>query len=545
MPTVQRTPFKSGVRWYSLWDQNGQRVGYERHVVSAVSDGSSTVETFTARRSPTGMSEGVATLAFGTGGTRLEAVRYQSDGVMGFQIRRNGEVFSGTWAGKPFTKILPPDFLPNFGNAEWVATLPFEDRSLYGFSRLPMGADVPAAASIECMGEEFAKVGGRPIKAWHFIERVGGKDRNHWWVDADRTVVRVSFGLEAHLEISESAAKATLGQPTAPRDRHTGGAGIAGFDDPTKVMGPTGSVIGRQSTQISPAAAGKSSAVPGLAGRPSAVSPGSAPMPPGIADSPSRLLGRATAPPPPGANSAVVARQSDPPRRPESLPPSVGAAPTRELGERAVHKKMKCWFSLWKDGHPTGWESQTVSPTGEGVMLETEDHYQGQDNQWHDSSAVVVFGANDRIANCHFMQDGIQTELGQPFFTLRHIETGFIGTWQGKPYKRALPEDFVPGFGLHQWVASFAQSPGSRRTVQRLAMGQTELSACIFECHGEQETEIRGQKIMLCKFVERVGDKARATWWVDRDRVLRKHFFGLEAVLEENEAAAKAAGTAK
>ena len=125
MPTVQRTPFKSGVRWYSLWDQNGQRVGYERHVVSAVSDGSATVETFTAYRSPTGMSEGVATLAFGTGGTRLEAVRYQRDGVMGFQIRRNGDVFSGTWAGKPFTKILPHDFLPNFGNAEWVATLPF------------------------------------------------------------------------------------------------------------------------------------------------------------------------------------------------------------------------------------------------------------------------------------------------------------------------------------------------------------------------------------------------------------------------------------
>jgi hypothetical protein len=535
MPTVQRTPFKSGVRWYSLWDQNGQRVGYERHVVSAVSDGSATVETFTARRSPTGMSEGIATLAFGTGGTRLEAVRYQSDGVMGFQIRRNGEVFSGTWAGKPFTKILPPDFLPNFGNAEWVATLPLEARSLAGFSRLPMGSDSPAAASIECLGEETTKVGGRPIKAWHFVERVAGKDRNHWWVDADRTVVRVSFGLEALLEISESIAKQSIAPVSPAQNRQTGAGGIAGFDDPTKVLGPTGSAVGRQSTQISsPSGVARASSVPGTSG-----------MPPGIADSPSRLLTRATAPPPPGANSNVASRPSDPPRRPEDIPPPVSAAPTRELGERGANKKMKCWFSLWKEGQPVGWESQTVSPTGEGVMLETETHNFGQDNQWHDSSAVVVFGANDRIANCHFMQDGIQTELGQPFFTLRRIETGFIGTWQGKPYKRALPEDFIPGFGLHQWVATFPQAPGSRRTVQRLAMAQTELATCVIECHGEQETEVRGQKVTLCKFVERVGDKARSTWWVDRDRVLRKHFFGLEALLEENEAAAKEAGTPK
>ncbi len=543
MPTVQRAPFKSGVRWYSLWDQNGQRVGYERHVVSAVSDGSSTVETFTAYRSPTGMSEGVATLAFGTGGARLEAVRYQRDGVMGFQIRRNGDVFSGTWAGKPFTKILPADFLPNFGNAEWVATLPLQNNVLVGFSRLPMGADAPSPATIETVGEETVKVGGRPVKAWHFVERIGTKDRNHWWVDADRVVVKINFGLEALLEVSESVAKMSLAPAAGTRERVTASGGVAGFDDPTKVMGP-GGAMGRQSTQISsPGAAGRPSAAPGSGLRPAVGGPGTAPVPPSSGDSPSRIMGRATAPPPPGANSAVVPPPAgDAARRPDHLMPTAGAAPTRELGERAAFRKSKTWFSLWKDGQPAGWESHLVSPTGEGAMLETETHYQGQDNTWHESSAVVVFGAHDKIANCHFMQDGIQTDLGQPFFTLRRIETGFIGTWQGKPYKRALPDDFVPGFGLHQWVATQPQSPGSRKVVQRLAMAQTELAPCSIECHGEQETEIRGQKVTLCKFVERMGDRTRAVWWVDRDRVLRKHFFGMDAVLEESEAAAKAAG---
>jgi hypothetical protein len=143
------------------------------------------------------------------------------------------------------------------------------------------------------------------------------------------------------------------------------------------------------------------------------------------------------------------------------------------------------------------------------------------------------------------MQDGIQTELGQPFFTLRHIETGFIGTWQGKPYKRALPDDFVPGFGLHQWIATFPQAPGARRAIQRLAMAQTELAPCTIECHGEHEVDVKGRKEVLCKFVERIGDRARSIWWVDRDRCLRKHFFGLDAVLEADEAAAKEAGMPK
>lgn len=520
MSTVKRTPFQSGVRWYSLWDPSGQRVGFERHVVSAVSDGSATVETFTAYRSATGMSEGIATLAFGTGGVRLEAVRYQRDGVMGFQIRRNGEVFSGTWAGKPFTKILPADFIPNFGNAEWVATLPQEARSLVGFSRLPMGSDAAAAASIECVGLEDQKVGGRPVKAWHYVERVGGKDRNHWWVDGDRAVIRVSFGLEAKLEVSEGAAKGTMAPSV--KDRQTaGGVGIAGFDDPTKVMG----TVARQSTQIS-SPASRGSAAPGTK---VSRSP---------ADSPSRLLS-----PPAGANSAVAPAATEAGKKPEHLIPGSGAAPTRELGERAAYRKAKLWYSLSNNGAPAGWESHTINATGEGGMLETETHYMGQDNQWHDSSAVVVFGGHDKIANCHFMQDGIQTELGQPFFTLRRIETGFIGTWQGKPYKRTLPDDFVPGFGLHQWVATLPQAPGSRRAVQRLAMAQTEPAACWIECHGEQEVELRGEKKTLCKFVERIGDRARSLWWVDRDRVLQKHFFGLEAVLEANEAAAKAAGT--
>ncbi|MCE9580999.1 MAG: hypothetical protein K8T20_00630 [Planctomycetes bacterium] len=531
MPNVKRAPFRSGVRWYSLWDQNGQRVGYERHVVSAVSDGSATIETLTSYKAAGGMSESVATLAFGTGGARLEAVRYQRDGVMGFQIRRNGEVFSGTWAGKPFTRILPADFIPNFGNAEWVATLPLESQSLVAFSRLPMGADIPASAGVECVGEEDQQVGGKLIKAWHFVERVGGKDRNRWWVDSDRTVVRVNFGLNAVLESSESGAK---GAPVA-RDRQTMGAGgIAAFDDPTKVMGATG----RQSTQIS----GPGTRPPGVPGAPGSGVRGTTP---GVVDSPSQIMGRATAPPPPGANSAVVPPSGEPARRPELVIPAAGPAPTRELGERGVYRKGKYWYSLWNNGAPAGWESQLVNTTGEGAMLETETHYLGQDNTWHKTSAVVVFGAQDKIANAHFMQDGIQTELGQPFFTLRHIETGFIGTWQGKPYKRALPDDFVPGFGLSQWIATFSQSPGSRRIVQRLARTATELAPCGIECHGEQEVEIRGQKVVLCKFVERINDRARSMWWVDRDRVVRKHYFGLDAILEDDEAAAKAAGTPK
>jgi hypothetical protein len=424
--------------------------------------------------------------------------------------------------------------MPNFGNAEWVATLPLEARSYVGFSRLPMGADVPAPAGIECVGEEDQQVGGKLIKAWHFVERVGGKDRNRWWVDADRTVVRVSFGLDAVLEASEALAKGAL----APaKERQTaGGSGIAGFDDPTKVMG-TGP-IARQSTQVS----GPGTRAPGV---PSAPGSGVRGTTPGVVDSPSRIMGPATAAPPPGANSAVSATAGEPPRRPDMVIPAAGPAPTRELGERAAFKKGKFWYSLWNNGQPAGWESQFINPTGEGALLETETHYLGQDNTWHETSAVVVFGEHDKVANSHFMQDGIQTELGQPFFTLRRIETGFIGTWQGKPYKRSLPDDFVPGFGLSQWVAMFPQSPGSRRVVQRLARTATELAPCTIECHGEQEVEIRGQKAVLCKFVERIGDRARSMWWVDRDRILRKHYFGFDAVLEENEAAAKAAGKPK
>lgn len=551
MPPIQRAAFKSGVRWYSLWDQNGQRVGYERHVVSAVSDGSATVETFTVYRAPGGTSEGVATLAFGTGGSRLEAVRYQRDGVMSFQIRRNGEVFSGVWGGKPFTRILPADFLPNFGNAEWVATLPLDPTTVATFSRLPMGSDTPAQASVECVGEEALPIGTRSLKVWHFVEKVGGKDKNHWWVDAERVVVKINFGLEARLEISEGAAKNVASPASGTRESTLGRGGIAGFDDPTKMLGP-GAVVGRQSTQLG--TPGQPAGAPGTAVRPAPAARGTAspatasrpPAPgqpaPSSGDSPSRVLARGTAPPPPGANSAVVPPPAHGAARPDHLMPVAGAAPTRELGERGAYRKNKSFYSLWKDGQPAGWESHFINPTGEGALLETETHYLGQDNKWHESSAVVVFGGHDKIANCHFMQDGIQTELGQPFFTLRRIETGFIGTWQGKPYKRALPDDFVPGFGLHQWVATLPQAPGSRRVVQRLAMAQTELAPCSIECHGEQETEIRGQKVTLCKFVERMGDRTRSVWWVDRDRVLRKHFFGMDALLEENEAAAKAAG---
>jgi hypothetical protein len=43
--------------------------------------------------------------------------------------------------------------------------------------------------------------------------------------------------------------------------------------------------------------------------------------------------------------------------------------------------------------------------------------------------------------------------------------------------------------------------------------------------------------------VERLGDRVRSLWWVDRDRTIRKFFFGLEATAQPDEASAKAAGT--
>ncbi|MBI2923391.1 MAG: hypothetical protein HYY18_20225 [Planctomycetes bacterium] len=513
--TSKRAPFKSGVRWFSLWDPQGKRTGYERHVVSAVSDGSATIETLTVYRTDAGLSEGVSTLAFGTGGVRLEAVRYQRDGVMGFSIRRDGETFSGYWVGKAFTKHLPPDFLPNFGFAEWVATLPQEMHGFWGFTRLPMGTDTPAPATIECMGEEEVKVLNKIFRAWKFVERVQGKARTTWWIDRDRNLVKYEFGLTALLEESEAAARTEITLPfPKPPPPKPAGTPIAGFDDPTKLMVeiPKNPVVA--SRQAGSAAA--------------------------AVQAPSRLV-NTTAPPAPAAPPAAP----EAPKRPEHVFPPLGRPYSKELAERGPWKKIHRWYSLWAEGKATGWECHMVNPTGEGAMLETELHYMGGDGKWHDSAAVVVFGHNDRIANCHFMQDGVQTELGQPFFTLRRIETGFIGTWQGRPYKRGLPDDFVPGFGLHEFVATLPQTPGTKRTVQRLAMAQTELAPTTIECHGEQITEIRGEQLMLCKFVERIADKVRSIWWIDRERVIRKHFFGMEAIQEETEALAKGAWDAK
>lgn len=531
-PNITRTAFKSGVRWYSLWTADGKYAGFERHVVSAVSDGSATVETYSAFKTEGGTSEQVATLAFGSGGARLEAVRCQRDGAMTFQIRRNGDLFSGTWAGQPFSKVLPPDFLPNFGNAEWIATLPQEHRGLWGFSRLPMGSDTPAVAAVECAGAEEVRVPAKSGLAWHYVERVGGKERNHWWVDSDRVVVKVQFGLEARLEVSEAAAKTA--HQTMARERLTAARGLGGGESATRIVGSASGVRPAGSPATRPLKRPSDTPV-------TAPAPG---VPAGVVDPPSQFGGAPSGSAAAQPGTGAAAPDSRPPAaRVEHIAPAPGPAPTRELGERGKYARGKHWFSLWNNGFPAGWECQFVNPNPDGAMLETTTHYFGQDGKWHDSAAVVVFGHQERIANCHFMQDGIQTELGQPFFTLRRIETGFIGTWQGRPYKRDLPSDFVPGFGLQQWVATFPQTPGSKRVVQRLAMAQTEPAACTIECHGEQETELKGSPAFLCKFVERIGDRVRSIWWVDRDRRIRKVFFGLEAVAEPDEATAKAAGT--